>query len=134
MFPEFEWNNEYSVGHPLLDKQHRKLLSLCNQARDCANDDRGDFHKVLNDIAHYGFSHFESEESVLKECNFAGLEGHEIDHQDFMMRIMDFLSESMAKKVDKEAFADFALAWWKNHVLISDMEYRSAVLKISSPI
>jgi hemerythrin len=108
---EFEWNAAFSVGHELLDKQHQQLLGLCKQARDCANDNREGFHKVLNDLAQFAMLHFQSEESVLKECKYAGLEAQEKEHVDFMVKIMDFLSDAMARNEDRVAFADFAWLW-----------------------
>jgi hemerythrin len=33
MTQDFEWNNAYSVGHQLLDKQHQQLLRLCKRVR-----------------------------------------------------------------------------------------------------
>ena len=128
MHQDFEWNNSYSVGHKVLDKQHQQLLRLCKRARDCATDNREGFNEVLNDLAQFALSHFQSEESVLKECNYAGLQAQEQEHHEFMVKIMDFLSEAMTKKVDKVAFADYAWTWWKSHVLISDMQYRSVIL------
>ena len=127
---DFEWKSSYSVGHIVLDRQHQQLFRLCKQASECAAGNSGDFTVVLNDLVRFAIAHFDTEEAFLKSCNYAELEAQENDHHDFMVKIMDFCNESMASKVDKVAFAAFAWAWWKSRVLISDMQYRSTVLKL----
>jgi len=65
---------------------------------------------------------------VLRGCAFHLLEEHVTEHREDMAKILDFIHNSLSGTVNKVSLADYALAWWKNHVLISDMQYRSMVL------
>jgi hemerythrin len=136
MSHDFDWNSSYSVGHPLLDEQHRLLFRLCKQASDCADGRLGseNFHEVLNDLAKFALTHIQSEEAVLKKCNYAGLEAQEQEHHEFLVKIMDFADLAMVSTVDRVAFADYAWAWWRNHVSVSDMQFRSAVMQLGRSI
>jgi hemerythrin-like metal-binding protein len=128
----FEWKTSYSVGHNVLDEQHRQMLDMCKRANGCAKGRRADddFHEVLNDLAEFSRAHFEYEESILMANNIPLLEDQVIDHNDALMKVMDFIRDSLAGSVDKVALADYLQEWWSHHVLISDMKYRSALLEV----
>jgi hemerythrin len=128
----FKWKTSYSVGHDVLDEQHRQMLDMCKRANGCAKGRRADddFHEVLNDLAEFARAHFEYEESILMAHATPLLEDQVKDHNDATTKIMIFLHDSLAGVVDKMALADYLLEWWSHHVLISDMEYRSALLKV----
>jgi hemerythrin len=106
------------------------MLDLCKRAHACAKGNRTDedFHEVLNDLAEFARTHFEYEESILMACAIPLLEDQVKEHNDAMMKIMNFLHDSITGSVDKAALADDLQEWWSHHVLISDMKYRSALL------
>lgn len=87
-----------------------------------------DFHSTINDLVEFSRMHYAYEESVLRGCAFHLLEEHVTEHREDMAKILDFIHNSLSGTVNKVSLADYALAWWKNHVLISDMQYRSMVL------
>jgi hemerythrin len=128
----FEWENSYSVGHHVLDEEHRQMLDMCKRANACAKGRRADddFHEVLNDLAEFARAHFEYEESILKTCAVPLLEDQVNDHNDAIKKIMNFLHDSQAGSVDKLALADYLQDWWSHHVLVSDMKYRNALLEV----
>jgi hemerythrin len=128
----FEWKTAYSVGHTVLDEQHRQMLDMCKRANACAKRKRADedFHEVLNDLAEFARAHFEYEESILMACNTPVLKEQVNDHNDGMKQIMMFLHDSFTGSVNKVALADYLQEWWRHHVLISDMKYRSALLNV----
>jgi hemerythrin len=133
MQQNFKWKSSYSVGHRVLDEQHRQMLNMCKRANACAKGKRADedFHEVLNDLAEFARAHFEYEESILMACAIPLLEDQVKDHNAALKKVMIFLHDSLTGSADKLALADYLREWWSHHVLISDMKYRSALLDVS---
>ncbi len=129
------WLPAYSVGNETLDRQHRQLLKLCNLATDCmesnSQESRGDFHLILNDLATYTQTHFQTEEAILRQHGYPELETHRAEHLAYQIRLTDFLLEATQGKIDRTALYQYLSAWWREHILNSDMQYSS---QISNPI
>ena len=121
------WQPNYSVGHPILDEQHKKLLRLCNQAIDCMNSETPEaiamFHLILNDLANYTETHFKTEEEILARCNYPLIENHKSEHLAYQVRLTDFLLEATLGKIDKAALTHYLAEWWRDHILCSDKQY-----------
>lgn len=129
------WLPSYSVGNETLDRQHQQLLKLCNEAIDCMESDslesRGAFHLILNDLVHYTETHFKTEEAILRQHDYPLLEAHRAEHLAYQVQLTDFLLEATLGKIDKPALYHYLSAWWRNHILSSDMQYSS---QISHPV
>lgn len=131
--PNFAWSDAYSVGHPEMDAQHRKLLGLCEAAERCApfDDSKGyeTFHLVLNELFLYADSHFTAEEKLLAEFGYPDLETHKDEHERWLDRLADLLVESLDGPPDCDRLRRFLRTWWRQHILGSDMRYREYLLK-----
>ncbi len=65
----FEWSDEYSVGVSIVDDEHKKLVSLINEA-DIAKqngENLTEIMKILNDMVLYARRHFKMEEAYMEE-------------------------------------------------------------------
>ena len=127
--PAYLWSDAYSVGHPEMDEQHRRLLALCEKAEGCSrfDDARGfeTFHLVLNELFLYADSHFAAEEKLLETHGYAGLEAHQDEHEMWLERLADLLVESLDRSPDVARLQRFLRSWWVHHILESDMRYRA---------
>lgn len=130
----FARQSSYSVGHRMLDQQHRELFRLCKQATDCArgNLPAAAFTTIINDPVQRALKHIDNEESVLLKCGYSQLDEHKEDHLRFVKTITDLMYAAMYGTADKSAVADYVLDWWKSHVLDSDMKFRDAVLTLGA--
>ena len=121
------WLSNYSVGNETLDRQHQKLLNLCNQAIDCMESDdlesRGNFHLILNDLVDYTEKHFSTEEAILRHYGYPSLEAHRSEHMAYQVKLTDFLLEATLGNIDKSALYHYLSEWWREHILVSDMQY-----------
>lgn len=124
-----EWQPMFSVGHPLLDSQHQRLLALACRASACLTDSSGDstgeFHLILNDLMAYAQQHFQTEEQILREFKYGGLEAQLAEHEAYLARLVDFMTAAMAGMIDKEGLQKYLVEWWRRHILVSDMQFRS---------
>lgn len=131
MTTETLWDESYSVGHPTLDSQHRRLLRICNELADCVEfntpDSDSRFHEILNDLADYAREHFATEETVLKRLGYPHLKEHEQDHFTYIEAFTDILAHASRGMLDKAGTLLFLAKWWSDHILVTDMQYRSYI-------
>jgi hemerythrin len=122
------WNESFSVGHPVLDGQHKELLALCQQAADCVEDvsleGAEHFHMLLNDLAVYAKKHFRTEEKILSQHSYPLLNEQKTEHEEYEVWLSETLLAAMDGNSDKADVHQFLSAWWVRHILESDMRYR----------
>jgi hemerythrin len=123
-----DWKQEYSVGHPILDDQHRGFFALCKEAEVCRKDrtqeGRRRFHDLLNELVLYARRHFATEESLLALCEYPLLEQHKAEHEAFNERLTDFVLQATFGEFDRDGLFDYLAEWWTRHILDSDMKFR----------
>lgn len=134
MPPQITWDARYSVGDPVLDRQHQKLLLLCGALRECAatageqSDTR--FHEILHELAVYAREHFATEEKILERSAYPLLEQQRQDHIRYEEQVTEVLSAATFGKLEKAELLDFISDWWTQHILVSDMAYRDCVSRL----
>jgi hemerythrin len=129
----YDWRPEYSVGNKTLDSQHQKLLQICKRVSvyrcDGTRTSISHFHTILNDLASYAATHFETEERVLHRIGYPSLLQQNIEHKEYSERLVDFLCAAIDGRIDREALEEFLWKWWVSHILESDMQYASYIGK-----
>jgi hemerythrin len=126
-----QWQPSYSVGNQLLDDQHKKLLSLCQEAVSCMAEDgpegRSHFHRILNELAGYVNRHFQTEEGILKQCGYPLLDHHRKEHLEYESRLTDFLLSATMGEIDRDGLHHYLSQWWSEHILGSDKQYAECI-------
>jgi hemerythrin len=126
-----DWKREYSVGHPILDEQHRGFFVLCKQAEACRKDrtheGRQRFHGLLNELVIYANRHFVTEENMLALHEYPWLEQHKAEHEVYHEKLTDFVLQATFGELDRDGLFDYLTEWWTRHILESDMKYRDYV-------
>lgn len=119
----FHWNPKYSVGHPLIDEQHRRLFDLLDQLHSAMKSQRGAeaIDETLLELLHYTEVHFAAEERLMREMDYAELERHCQEHQ-FLIAQVTSMRESRERG---ERLATFELLtfigeWIIDHVGSTD--------------
>lgn len=129
----FNWSPEFSVGHQVLDDQHKKLFDLCKETERLLTDDNTytskAFHCILDEISEQARLHFHTEEKILDECNYPDYRDHRDEHYDFLSKLADMYLDSTEKKIDKEGVINFLHLWFVDHILTQDMKYKPYVNK-----
>lgn len=125
---KFSWSANYSVGNEVLDRQHKQILDLCVQIRelnpgDGAYSER--LHDILNEMSVYAINHFKTEEALLGQVGYPYMVEQKQEHFDYQEGLTNLLMESMTGVPDKEKLRVFLEDWWIDHILLSDMKYKS---------
>lgn len=126
------WDSSYSVGDAILDKQHKKLMGLCNQLANCTDDENGSadspFHKILDELSAYACEHFKTEEAILQACAYPRLATQAWDHAEYQKHVAEALVSAGRGALSKTDLQGLLSNWWNDHILISDMDYRGHVM------
>ena len=121
------WDPRFSVGHDLLDSQHRQLLSICAAVAAMVGTARVDsserFHEALHELAQYARTHFDLEETLMRRCGYPELDRHIAEHSDCLKRLTDFLYAASHDVLAPEELHRFLSNWWTHHVCNSDARY-----------
>lgn len=129
-----EWSPAFSVGNPILDEQHRKLLAickglvLCGELRGAERVSR--FHELLDEIARFAREHFKTEENILANVGYSDLEEQKREHLEFEERFTEILCDASTGTIDIPEISRFVSDWWLNHIQIADMRYKESLSRL----
>ena len=121
-----EWNDQFNTGISRIDQQHRRLVDFLNDlyAAMHAGKGRDVLGKVLIDLLAYTRTHFTTEEQLMAEHGFPGLEDHKTIHQKMARKVKDlnrqFKSGQIANPIQ---ITNFLKNWLTRHILETDMKY-----------
>jgi hemerythrin len=122
----FEWDDKYSVGISIIDKEHKELFCLINKTFyvDGHGDSKLALMKIIEQMTDYAIKHFKAEEAYMREFNYSEYQDHSEEHRDFTTEIIAYH--------DKVIKGDFQIAneiieylkWWLvNHIQVTDKKY-----------
>lgn len=125
--PPLVWSEEFSVGNPQLDADHRTLFALAAMLEDAPSPAPASLIVgVLDALSAYVIGHFEREEHHQAALGFPELEEHREHHAHLMQRLNAFRARYFAdpRRLDVAELRRFLRQWLINHVLHEDMKYR----------
>jgi hemerythrin-like metal-binding protein len=126
---KIEWTPALSVNHPLIDKQHKELFNNFNKLLNYIgnNDEKGEL-EILDFLETYIATHFETEETAMKQVNYPDYAAHKVQHTTFIETFNKFKREY---EQNKEGHLYLALHiqrklvnWLVHHVAQSDKKYK----------
>ena len=88
-----EWKDEFSVGVPSIDHEHRELIESINGLIEVARDG-GSYEKVsgaLGEIYTQIGAHFALEERIMRNARYDGYPEHKEDHEDLLDELRDIM-------------------------------------------
>ncbi|ADN02163.1 bacteriohemerythrin [Spirochaeta thermophila] len=126
--PFITWNDTMSVGVETFDTQHKKLVEMVNTLFDAMRQGKGRsvMGQVLDELISYTTYHFASEEELMQKHGYPGFVEHKKEHDSLTQQV----EELREKHRRGELFItietlDFLKAWLNNHILRTDMQYKS---------
>ena len=121
-----EWDEQYSVGVPLMDSQHQKWFHYINEFHEVVTDgsDHDEISELLDNLVIYSRYHFASEERLLKRVEFPELSQHEDDHARMTRRLLSLQEMFLSGKLEAaEELLKTLSSWVDEHILADDREY-----------
>jgi len=120
------WTNELSIGNTKIDNEHKKLLDVIDDLVELVelNSNRQKFAEILSKMTDYVFSHLRKEENYMKDFGYPKLNEHIQNHNEYNYKVAMYNIELLGNNPpDPNEIIEYLEKWWKNHILIFDMDY-----------
>jgi hemerythrin len=130
-----EWEDRYSIGIPLIDDQHKKLVEMTNDLyRGClrGGDEAQDyFLKAVHGTVDYVKYHFAAEEKLLETVKYPGMVEHKREHEEFVKKVFeDVKSFQAGKKFVPNIFVRYLKDWILTHIAVQDKKYANFIFNL----
>ena len=123
-----EWREEFSVGVPSVDLEHRDLINLINDLHGLLGEGATQEQVVtaLGEIYAQISAHFALEEKFMRDVRYDGLDEHKEAHEE----LLDELRDIMDRVEDDGSFEEERLSrelerWFTEHFRTQDARLHS---------
>ena len=118
------WNKDLELGNDLIDTQHRILMLLCRKLDIAIKTKQSEqtIRLVIPELKKFTEFHFVSEENLMHEIGYRGLDNHARIHSDLLMQLEMKLAKISHHKEFPEDLLDFLNKWLTQHVMIEDVK------------
>lgn len=127
------WSDEFSLGMPEVDAQHKALIDLINRVWISlvkkANHEQT--LKIVEELEKYTLTHFTVEEIFMREIAYSQFDEHKKEHEKFVARIAQEKMKIVAGHPVTLDMLHFLRDWLINHILVSDKRYAEEYKKRS---
>lgn len=121
--PLIEWQDDFSVGVPAVDHEHRELITLINELHaDVVRGESGaTIDAFLGEVYAKVSAHFALEERIMRESRYDQYEDHKADHERLLDEFRDIMDayEDRADFNDND-FAEHLKVWFTEHFKTKD--------------
>jgi len=121
----FQWKEIYSVDHPEIDTQHKRLFQLAGEL-DAATTEAKDsaaLSETLTNLIEYTKHHFACEELLMQTYHYPDFPLHKTYHDDLTERLMKFQESFAAGRTTKTVeLSEFLKDWLDHHIDETDRD------------
>jgi hemerythrin-like metal-binding protein len=131
-----EWTPAFSVNHPLIDEQHKELFNQFNKLLNYIGNEEEGKLEILDFLETYIITHFETEETVMKQVDYPDYVAHKAQHTTFIETFKQFKREYeqykgghlyLALHIQQKLFN-----WLVHHVCQSDQKLGSFLSEVNN--
>lgn len=132
MAQRVEWSDEYLLGIPEIDNQHKKLVAIANDLYDSATAG-GDSYKiqmskVLKSLTDYTVYHFSNEEAFMQKYGYTGFTMHKFAHDNFIDEVNNQIRRLSSDSTEAGLqFYDYIVRWLLSHIAKADQVWAKFV-------
>jgi hemerythrin len=135
------WNDDLVTGIAKIDEQHRILVNSINDAntRLTINSNAEMLEQISRDLLSYALYHFETEEELMHEYNYAEANSEDADahlrqHREFSAKVVEVREGIKAGNlISREDLLTFLNGWLINHILKTDKRLAAFILAKDDP-
>ena len=117
-----EWKDEYCLGIPAVDEEHRELIELINElhAELQAGESGITVLDFLGEIYARISAHFALEEKVMREQEYDELADHKADHERLLDELRDLMDACEDRLVSEAELSERLDDWFAVHFRTRD--------------
>lgn len=128
MMKAITWDGSLAVGIPLIDEQHKELMSRLNATSKAIAEGEGEreIQRTLGFLIDYTKYHFGAEEKVMEEASYPSLADHKRRHVEFigiLEQMEEEFREEGATKSLAESLHTLLYNWLAGHIGTVDLEF-----------
>ncbi len=118
------WTDNCNLGIPIIDEQHRGIVSTINSLYYFVSQGKGydALLPTLRIMEQYSILHFETEERIMEQARYPGLERHHRLHCELTNQTKTVLA-SAALHHEPDKALHFLKDWWLTHINVDDRSY-----------
>ena len=120
------WSPLWSIGHALIDAQHRELVERIAALELATSDHRPEqLQEMLDFLGNYVIEHFGTEERLMDQFGYPDLDRHKRAHAGFIDTWTRIREEFLAEGATAHVFVGLNLrlaGWLTDHVFRVDRE------------
>lgn len=119
-----EWIEEFSVGIPEIDAQHRNIVDCITMVEQAVGSESrwSAVHSALVVLNKYVNIHFAVEESLLHIHGYPDLDRHVLEHRRLAEDLSKLQQQSLKTDISDKMVA-FLNGWLRDHILTHDKDY-----------
>ena len=125
-----QWTDANNVGIPIIDDQHRGIVSVINSLGLFIRQNKGEYFQnaafVMMDS--YTKLHFATEEELLRLAGYEHFAEHRQLHENFIRKSFALSTKSIRLR-DPKIYFLFLVQWWMEHINKCDHMYADTVKK-----
>lgn len=121
------------TGISTIDQQHRQLVAMLNGLNDAVQDNaaREDIYRLIDEVIAFTRLHFDTEEQLMLESGFPGLEWHRNKHKELIQDALHL--KGKLAYVGEEMFTDWFTHWpfarTLAHIQYADQQFEEHLLQ-----
>ncbi|MCP4264901.1 MAG: hemerythrin family protein [Candidatus Brocadiaceae bacterium] len=128
----FEWNEKYSVNISIIDKEHKRLIRIINEAIVAKqhHSDLEEISKLLKELTMYALKHFSTEETYMAKFNYPEFQNHKNEHHDFSNKMITYCNKVIEGEYQiANEIIEYLKRWLVNHIQVTDKKYMACFKK-----
>lgn len=129
---KIEWKDDFLIGIPEIDRQHKRLIKLLNDLLDADNLHvrSAEVSNTLYSMIEYADVHFSTEESYMQEYEYPKLIEHKKEHTSFRKSGVQYCQDTIERQKDTpHEIITFLAEWTVNHILSSDQSFKNFLVE-----
>lgn len=118
-----EWKEQYSLGVPAVDHEHRELIDLINALYASVKGPATNVTVIdfLGELYARISAHFALEEKIMRDSHYDQYRDHKTDHERLLDDIRDLMDDyEDGVQVDVEVFGKHLDEWFSEHFRTRD--------------
>lgn len=123
------WEKQLELGNAMIDTQHRMLVLLCRKLDIAIKTRQSEqtIRWVMLELKKFTEFHFISEENLMHEIGYTGVDDHALIHSELLMQLDLMLSRISHHKEFPEDLLYFLNKWLVQHVVTEDLKIADLV-------
>ncbi len=125
------WTERNLVGVPIIDEQHRGIVSTINSFHYLIHSGHGEeaLKPTMAILEYYTLIHFKTEEALMERAKYPNLGDHKLLHKELYQKTRNIPKDPSFSE-DPNIALKFLREWWLNHINIEDKKYAPYVKKL----